>query len=245
MLEQWSSSQSLNYNVHVCAQFLQTNDLASKFCVDDCFAVRSGQERSTNNPGTACPFTSLLDPFQINIKAFFRTICCFPKNEISAVSLNSAPFRISAVPLRTVCTRKLNIAEPFSYLIFFSVTKKSSKVCQSDNCFWLFRLLSRGWGKEYSGKRNSKKGGGGEEAGPLTHNSPYLPLHSKLIPTGNSSQALSTVGYVWPIRSSISLVISQQILDWLHVTWHTFMLPKILLNSERVSMSTQLSSQGL
>ena len=76
------------------------------------------------DPGTACPFTSLLEPFQINIKAFFRTICCFPKNEISAVSLNSAPFRISAVPLRTVCTRKLNIAEPFSYLIFFRDEEK-------------------------------------------------------------------------------------------------------------------------
>ena len=25
--KQWSSSQSLSYNVHMCAQFLQTNDL--------------------------------------------------------------------------------------------------------------------------------------------------------------------------------------------------------------------------
>ena len=112
------------------------------------------------DPEIACPFISLLDPFQINIKAFFRTICCIPKNEISTMSLNSAPFRISALPLRTVCTRKLNIAEPFSYLIFFSVTKKRSKVCRSDNCVWLFRLLSRGWGKEYNGKKNSKKGEG-------------------------------------------------------------------------------------
>ena len=108
---------------------------------------------------TACLFISLLDPFQINIKAFIRTICCIPKNEISAMSLNSAPFRISAAPLRTVCTRKLNIAEPFSYF-FFSLTKKSYKVCQSDNGFWPFRLLSRGWGKECSGKKNSKKGEG-------------------------------------------------------------------------------------
>ena len=123
ILKQWSSFQSLNYNVHVCAQFLQTNDLAFKFCDDDWFAVRSGQERSSDS----MPVHQSSWSFSNKHQSFFCTICCFPKNEISAVSLNSAPFRISAAPLRTVCTRKLNIAEPFSYLIFFPWRRKALK----------------------------------------------------------------------------------------------------------------------
>ena len=46
--KQRSSSQSLNYNFHVCTQFLQTNDLSFKFCYDDFLAVRSGQELLVN-----------------------------------------------------------------------------------------------------------------------------------------------------------------------------------------------------
>ena len=48
--------------------------------------------------GTACPFISVLDPFQINIKAFFAQFAV-SRELNSAVSPNSAPFRISAVPV--------------------------------------------------------------------------------------------------------------------------------------------------
>ena len=76
----------------------------------------------------------------------------------------------------------------FFILDFFPTTKKSYNNCQSDNGFWLFRLLSRGWGKEYCRKKNSKKGEGwGRGRSPPTP-LPYLPLYSKLIPVVTGSE---------------------------------------------------------
>ena len=53
------------------------------------------------DPGTTNPFSSLLDAFQINIKALFLTFCCFSKtktnNKKRALSLRSALFRVSAL----------------------------------------------------------------------------------------------------------------------------------------------------
>ena len=44
----WSSSNFLNYYVHVIASILQTDDLFFKFC-GDCSAGRSDEERSRDN----------------------------------------------------------------------------------------------------------------------------------------------------------------------------------------------------
>ena len=49
------------------------------------------------DPGTACPFASFIDPFQTNIEALAQFAVSRELN--SAVSLKSAPFRISALPL--------------------------------------------------------------------------------------------------------------------------------------------------
>ena len=38
------------------------------------------------DPGTANPFPSLLDAFQINIKAVFLTFCCFSKAKTKKMS---------------------------------------------------------------------------------------------------------------------------------------------------------------
>ena len=54
------------------------------------------------DPGTTNPFSSLLDAFQINIKALFLTFYCFSKTKTKkkkkrALSLTSALFRVSAL----------------------------------------------------------------------------------------------------------------------------------------------------
>ena len=54
------------------------------------------------DPGTTNPFSSLLDAFQINIKALFLTFYCFSKKKTKkkkkrALSLTSALFRVSAL----------------------------------------------------------------------------------------------------------------------------------------------------
>ena len=43
--KKWSTSQSLNYDVAINAQLLQTKDPVLKF-YDDCFASRSSEEAS-------------------------------------------------------------------------------------------------------------------------------------------------------------------------------------------------------
>ena len=43
--KKWFSSQSLNYDVAMSAQLLQTKDPVLEFC-DDCFANRSSKEAS-------------------------------------------------------------------------------------------------------------------------------------------------------------------------------------------------------
>ena len=118
---------------------------------------------------TACLFISLLDPFQINIKAFIRTICCIPKNEISAMSLNSASFRISAVPLRTVCTRKLNIAELFSYLIFFPWRRKALKFAKATMASDLSGSYVEDEGKSIAERKTAKRGRGWGRGKPPSH----------------------------------------------------------------------------
>ena len=66
-MAQWPSSQSLNYYVHVIAQFLQTNEMFAAI------ALIGSKIRTTS------PFSIFLNPFQINIEALFCTFCLLLK----------------------------------------------------------------------------------------------------------------------------------------------------------------------
>ena len=73
--EQWPSSQSLSYYVHVSAQFLQTNEM---------FAATAWLFALTRKDvGTTSSFIIFFCPSQINIKALFRIFCWFLKEQQS------------------------------------------------------------------------------------------------------------------------------------------------------------------
>ena len=94
--QQWPSSQSLNYHVHVSAQFLQRNELFAAFAWLSVLIRRDVGQRAR------LPFF-LFFRFQIKTQSFaFHILLVLKKNK--RLSLITALFQISSSP----CLPKVN-----------------------------------------------------------------------------------------------------------------------------------------